>query len=85
MLSRNQWEWRIASSKETTSTSVIFDFADLKPGTQYQIVTFVQNAVGASDSLEVAFKTNAVEPNAGTFGSGLEEYAEPGVELDSTT
>ncbi len=59
-----------STDQETTSTSVIFDFADLKPGTQYQIVTFVQNAVGASDSLEGAFKTNAVEP-------GMPELLDP--------
>ena len=41
-----------STDQETTSTSVIFDFADLKPGTQYRIVTFVQSAVGAGAALE---------------------------------
>ena len=57
-------------TKATTATSVTLVLGGLKVGTQYQIVTFVQNAVGASDSLEGAFKTNAVEP-------GMPELLDP--------
>ena len=59
-----------STDQETTSTSVIFDFADLKPGTQYRIVTFVQSAVGAGAALEGTFMTNAVEP-------GMPELLDP--------
>ena len=53
----------IASTvKETTSTSVIFDFADLKPGTQYRIVTFSQNAVGPGGTREEGFMTGGTSP-----------------------
>ena len=48
--------------RETTSTSEIFDFADLEPGTLYTVKAFAQNAVGVGDALEREFTTNAVKP-----------------------
>ena len=55
--------------RETTSTSAVFDFAglDLKPGTQYRIVTSARNVVGEGGELESVFTTNAVNPGTPTL------------------
>ena len=53
--------------RETTSTSAVFDFAGLEPGTQYRIVTSARNVVGEGDVLESVFTTRAVKPGTPTL------------------
>ena len=48
--------------RETTSTSAVFDFAGLEPGTLYTVKALAQNAAGEGGELESVFTTRAVKP-----------------------
>ena len=56
-------------TRVTTEASVMIDLAGLRAGTQYRIVTFVQNVVGAGGAYEGGFTTGAGVPEAPVIAS----------------
>ena len=56
-------------TRVTTEASVMIDLAGLRAGTQYRIVTFVQNVVGAGGAYEGGFTTGAGVPEVPVIAS----------------